>query len=324
MQLSHSKIQKYKQCPKRYDYYYNKKIRSKELSSSLFFGSAIDGALNILLLEKKKSFTKEESDLTQNETPQSILKKGLTEINYNGKDIILEDYDYLKFTKQDFDKNMFDDDEVEAFIEYYRSKRGKRSKEEIKRFNQINLESLYQKGLMIIDKYKEEVMPLIEEVYSIQERVSLPNDEGDELMGFIDFTCSFVDEPGVKYVVDNKTTSRKYTQDMLDESDQLSIYAEFKGYDKICYIAFEKVIRSRNPRVRYQIIRGDVNTDYLEKTFDNSQNVLLNIREGNFKKDYNSGCKFYGRYCEYYDICRKGKSLEEVKYLVDRKSKEKK
>lgn len=324
MQLSHSKIQKYKQCPKRYDYYYNKKIRSKELSSSLFFGSAIDDALNVLLLEKKKTFTKEESILVQNETPEYVLKKGLTKINFNGKDIVLEDYDYLKFTKADFDKNMFEDEEVEAFIEYYRSKKGKKSKDDVKKFNQINLESLYKKGLMIIEVYKKEVLPLIEEVYDIQERVSLPNDEGDELIGFIDFTCSFKDEPGVKYVVDNKTTSRRYTQDMLDESDQLSIYAEYKGYDKICYIAFEKVIRVREPRVRYEIIRGSLNNEYLEKTFDNSQNVLLNVREGNFKADYESGCKFYGSYCEYFDICRKNKSVEDVSYLIDRSKKENK
>jgi hypothetical protein len=48
--ISYSAYKKYTTCPKMYEYHYNQKLRPTGTSSSLLFGSAMDEALNALLL----------------------------------------------------------------------------------------------------------------------------------------------------------------------------------------------------------------------------------------------------------------------------------
>ena len=49
--ISHSAWSKYLVCPKLYDLHYNQKLRPKGTTSALLFGSAIDAALNVMLLK---------------------------------------------------------------------------------------------------------------------------------------------------------------------------------------------------------------------------------------------------------------------------------
>ena len=320
IKLSHSKAQKYLFCPKQYELHYEQKIRSRILGSPLFFGLACDEAINRLLLDLKDGNLTEEEEGTIEKTPLELFDFHMKNANINGKDIKILDYPHIQFSKADFDISLLSDDDIVELGEdrkywtdlvswYYtelRSKNPKITEEETVEFNRINWLSLYRKGEMIIEKYKEEILPQIDKVYAIQKPVSLPNEDGHEIIGFIDFICSFKNDPEVKYIVDNKSSSKAYKMSDLEESEQLHTYAESEGLDHIAYIVYEKNIRKREPRVRINILKGKINEEIMEVVFDNYEKVLYGISQKDFKPNFQSGCFQFGRTCAYYGICHHG------------------
>ena len=309
--LSYSKYKKYLECPKRYEYYYNKKIRSIILGSPLFFGSAIDESLNSLLLTKKKILSNEEQIIVK-QNYLEVFQNKMNNFNFNGKDIDIKVYPYIKYSKSDIDIKLLENQEyVKSFLQFYYSN-SKPSKKDTEEYNSLCHKSLLNKGKLILKTYKEEIIPKIEEVFSIQEFISIKNLEGDKLIGYIDFTASFIDEPEVKYVIDNKTSSKAYTDNDIKMSEQLSIYAEYKQLKNIAYIVMEKNIRVRDPQVRINILKGKITKNFTNITFDNIENTLLNIRDDYYPKDTSSGCNFFGSKCEYYDLCFKNKMTKQL------------
>ena len=329
IKLSNSKVQRYLRCPKSYELHYEKRIRSRIFGSPLFFGLALDEAINRLLLEKKKGhdeIDKEAKKLTVLETFDFHMKNG----NVNGNPIQIPQYRHLQFGKADYDSSLLEESDFleigedknycDTFIEWYHTEKKKWSKSEITGkdtdiFNKINWHSLYRKGLMILEVYEKDIMPEIHEVFEIQKAISLPNANGDEIIGFIDFICSFVDAPTTKVIVDNKSSSKPYKQVDLDESDQLCTYSEAENIPDISYIVYEKNIRKRDPRVRITIWRGKASETHIDKVFDNYKQVLSDIKDKNFPKDTSSKCFFFGRPCEFYSICHKDKMGDDLVVL---------
>lgn len=332
IRLSNTKRNKFKECSRRYDFHYNFKYRSKFLGSALFFGVAYDEALNRMLLDKKDELTDSEVKL-KSDSPEKVFLKHMSRTFHNGSYVNLRDFYYAQYTKSDFDETMLTEADLgmigqdleycKAHVEWYHEEMKKKkpevSSEDVKMFNQINWHSLKNKGLLMLQAYKEEVMPQIHKVYSIQERVKLPNEKGDYIEGVIDFTASFVDEPEVVYVVDNKTASKAYKDKDLDESDQLHLYAYYKELKHIAYIVCEKNIRKREPRVRINILKGKVDDDFTDNLLDDYENTLYDIRQEEYTPNFDSGCVFYRKKCEYYDICHHDKFNEDV--LIDMKEK---
>jgi len=317
MKLSNSRLQMYKRCPRSYDLHYNKKIRSRTFGSPLFFGLALDEAINRLLIDKKKVLTEAEEELKK-QTVIEVFDYHMKNGTVNGNPIKLQEYQYLQFGKADFDISLLteadfdelgqDDSEVGAFMEwyYFENKKWKDkdiSEEDTKLFNKINWFSLHRKGLMILETYEEEIMPQIHEVFEIQKEISLPDGRDNSVIGFIDFICSFVDAPDTKVIVDNKSSSKPYKQKDLDESDQLCTYSEAENLPDISYIVYEKNIRKRDPRVRINILRGKAVESHIEETFDNYSELCNNIEEEKFPEDRSERCFFFGRPCLYKSIC---------------------
>lgn len=332
MKLSHSKKEKYDQCPRRYYFHYEKRFRSKDLNSPLFFGVATDEAINRMLLEKKKELATEESELMKS-TPEEVFLKYMNEVRHNSKTVQIKDFELATYTKADFDSTMLNSSDLEAITDYYNDNLGldspttididfvedymewmyqERKKKEVsytsgdlKFFNLLNWYSLKGKGLMILEVYREEIMPQIHEVFSIQKAVSLENGTGDEIVGLIDFVASFTDEPDKKYIVDNKSASKAYKEKDLTESKQLHLYSYDQEIPNIAYIIYEKNIRKRDPRVRINILKGESNVEFTEGLLDEFEEVLGNIKAEKFQSDFDSGCNFFRRRCEYYDICHR-------------------
>ena len=252
-------------------------------------------------------------------TAMEVFDEFMNKARILNKTVNPKTYEYVQYSKADFDSSLLTESDFseigegkeycEEFIAWYHSEKKKKkpeiSTEDTAKFNLINWHSLYRKGEMIVKAYEEEIMPQIHEVFSIQKEISLPNDDGDEIIGFIDFICSFTDAPDVKVIVDNKSSSKPYKKQDLDESDQLHTYAEAEQLEDICYIVYEKNIRKREPRVRITIWRGKADESHTEKVFDNYENVLYSIKQEEFNPDFDSGCFFFGRPCDYYQICHK-------------------
>lgn len=333
MYLSHSGKEMYLTCPKKWQLHYKERLRSTQVGSALFFGSAADEALNRLLLEKKKNLSSSDLMLMNSSVEEQFISNfskvyiidQYVDISksenamYYKSDLdldLLEATDHKEILEfaQSLDIDLNTPQDFEVFAEECQSIMSKGSLDEntTRVYNFICWSSLKRKGLMLLEAYKQQVIPKIEEVFDVQKRISLP-DGDDEFIGVIDLICSFHDEPGVKYVCDNKTSSRAYKEDSVATSEQLAAYAEYEETNKCAYIVIEKKIRKREPRVRCSIIKDTIPEETTEKTFDNLTNVFHNIKENKFDKDFDA-CFQYGRKCPYYDFCRNG-DMKNLQYV---------
>lgn len=129
--ISYSAWKKYHTCPKLYDYHYNHRLRPQGTTSALVFGSAIDEALNELLLNKKD--------------PLPVFQKNF------------EFSEEITFDDRDLDSEIFTDEQwakVAGESNAYKS-----------------WASLRIKGRMMLEAYVEQIYPLIEEVHSVQKEL---------------------------------------------------------------------------------------------------------------------------------------------------------
>jgi thymidylate kinase len=322
--LSHSAANKYEQCPAMYFYHYVERIRPIAKGSALFFGSALDEAFNVLLESKKEVITYDFDDSV------SVLQHAYDEfdtqwckqlenpnIEYFKSDIDLSllldiDHEALK----EFDPEVGD---YEAFIsECFDLIKSKQTlcDEDQRLYNRIAWNSLYRKGMMMVEAYHDNILPQIHTVFDIQKKVELPDENENMLIGYIDAIVSFIDSPDRKVVLDNKSSSKAYPEDSVANSPQLGTYCEHEGSEWGAYAVVEKGIRKREPRTRTQLIIDKVSEKTIDETFEMYDNVLDGIENGEFEKNYDSGCYFFGRPCDYYAYCRSNgkvkKGLEEV------------
>jgi len=316
MKLSYSSTQKYLLCGEKWRLHYQERIRTTRIGSALIFGGSVDEALNRLLLEKKKELTDGEK-LMMNSTPEETFVSCMERNYLNGEYIEVKNSPQIDYYKSDCDTSLLEEEdleelftyfdnleEVNKFVEKFQKIKNPDDPEELIVYNTICWLSMVRKGLMLIDAYRKDIMPEIEEVISIQEKVSLPDGE-DEFIGVIDFVGRFKDDPENVYIIDNKTSSRKYPENAVKESEQLAIYAEYKGVKHAAYIVVEKKIRKRTPRTRTQIVKDTIDEDQLDNTFNELTEVFHGIKAEMFDKNKES-CYAYGRACEYFDICHKG------------------
>ena len=346
-------------CGKSYQYHYIDKLRPNTTSGALLFGSALDSALNVLLtggksaleqaeVEFEKSFTNADingvvtyiptstqvvyansdfdSDLLSKEDYQSI--KELFKEQYNsGTDSVLEDYKKLSERKSISSINSF-------------------SKEELEFFNYMNWLSMRRKGMLMLTAYTKKVLPKITKVHEVQRKVSLVNEAGDEIVGFVDLIADVKDIGTV--VLDNKTSAREYAEDSVITSAQLSLYmhALYEQYNtrNAGYIVMRKgVIKNRTKicgtcgydgsgarhKTCSNVVNGvrcngewtetfnfDINIQFIvneipEQTetivLENSDTINESIKAGLFPRNLNSCENYYGGRCVYFDLCYKNK-----------------
>ena len=231
--LSHSSINTYTSCARKYDLHYNKRLRSKTSTGALLFGSALDQALNKLL---------ETKDLDE---AQKVFYKSWSFGWINNKGIALSDTDLVLYAKSDFDSDLltkedlkkFSDaqylfalhqnktiDEAYAFLMDQKSTVGYKTMtlEERKLLSLANWLSLRRKGEIMINSYFGKVLPKIKTVLAVQKQVEIENGDGDRLIGYIDMLLEMQD--GKRIVADNKSSSVEYEQDSPAHSQQLILY----------------------------------------------------------------------------------------------------
>lgn len=198
--------------------------------------------------------------------------------------------------------------------------------------------SLRRKARILLDIFRDEVLPQIDEIHSIQEYVKLDNGEGDTLIGYIDLVGKLKGEDFLR-VIDIKTSSAKYKKNSVQESQQLAIYTEYKDMDKAAYIVLVK-----NPEVKdvmvcnscdndeeylgkrrkkcpecgaelefdyqdknyiYQIVKGEVTEEFKDEIFEEISDVMADMNEKEFPVNWDS-CFQFGKKCPYYQFCRDG------------------
>lgn len=262
--LSHSSLEKYKTCPKMWDFHYNKRIRERQIGSPLFFGGAIDESLNALLLQKKKVLTEDEKELVK-QSPYELFDKDFTNVSYNGETFDISQSLNARYSTADFDGDILLQEDIDKMSVYLSDNNYEDISNPIKNmllikafikqntfmkldevdkiyYNYCNWISLRRKGHMMIDAYKKDLLPTIKEVVSIQKKIELDNGEGDTIIGYIDFEAILEGEDFVR-ICDNKTSAKKYKPESVKESQQLTIYCEAQQLDNAAFYVLLKTVR---------------------------------------------------------------------------------
>ena len=220
--LSNSKLNQYTDCGRKYKLYYLDKLRSKYISSALLFGSAIDKGLNELLSSKNTAIAKKVFS-----TEFQYFKDAEGNVQETAKS------PFVQYSSSDLDPELLTEEDLKCPE------------------NEHNWWSLLRKGLIMIDSYAKDMLPRITKVIAVQEPISLKNEEGDELVGFLDIVVQLDD--GKTYLLDHKTSSRPYEPDSAGKSQQLLIYhheaKEKFGIQGVGFIVLKKQIAKNKTKV---------------------------------------------------------------------------
>ena len=326
LKVSFSRLERYKQCSESYRLSVEERLSGIKINSPLFFGSAIDAAVELFLLKKKEELTEKELSLMLTEDAYSMFDKTMREQN----GVLLEKNPLCDYFASDFDPAIYKSEDllllqkqypsISDFFGFWEScnttiqARRELSPSDRVLFNHMNWLSLYRKGELMLAAYEKEILPQIHKVFAIQKEIQLKNEAGDELNGKIDFIASFTDEPDKVFICDNKTSSKKYPENAVENSTQLVIYSEAEGIPDAGYIVVEKGIRIKEPKVRTQILRGDFTQDHVEVVFADLDKNLHKIANREFhKKESPKDCVFFARKCEFFDLCWKQDSSKLTK-----------
>lgn len=176
--------------------------------------------------------------------------------------------------------------------------------------------SMKRKGEMMLEAYKEQVLPNIKEILAVQKFFKLQNAEGDALIGYIDLVCKWIDDRIL--ICDNKTSGSKYEESSARESIQLANYleAESENYENTRNVAFivvpKNVRKLKEPRVPVQIIIDEVPMEFQQEVVAKNNEVNDLIKDGEFPRNYSACIGKYGK-CTYYNLCHNGS----IEGLVD-------
>ena len=324
LNLSHSQIETFKLCPRKWYLDKVERIRPSYGSSALFFGSALDSATESILLNKevdfKEVFLQELSKFKINKKPIE-LPKDCDKIKVFAGDI---DEDLLKEVDltPDFEALGIEEINISEFLKYCKQQR--KAKEDLepveqKLFNLLAFRTMQVKGPMLLGKLKEWIDENVAEVHEVQKKIEMDDGQGNKFVGYLDFIVTLKD--GRKLLIDLKTSSnpkKYYPDDSASNSPQLGIYAENEGLFNVAYLVIDKKIRKREPKVRLRFVEGIISDEKIDEIFEEIQGIVEIIQErlplGKGAFDCNKeACSAFGG-CQYADLCWKGsmKGLEKV------------
>lgn len=231
VRLSHSAMNKFQTCAKSYQYRYIDRIVPVAKSSALFFGVAIDEALNHLLKYK-------DSPETILEAQEVFARAWEQQKDNEGNIVDLPMNPQILYSKYDYDSDMMEksdwrelfqlDDkafETRGLVEEALKKNtpwGEIPEKQRIVYNFMSWLSLKRKAILLLDAYHKQLLPNIKEIVAIQMELNLTDDAGNSINGFIDLVAKLQD--GTIAVLDNKTSSMEYEADSVKKSTQLALY----------------------------------------------------------------------------------------------------
>lgn len=239
--LSHTQSSLFQECPQKYAYQYIENIRPETIGGALVFGSAIDKALEALVQggDYKTVFLGTFSEQTINGAVQEVPSNPYivyANSDYDPELIFEEDLEYLS---QVLNGRYFKDVAYEIYEKKDTVGFENLSLQDRSYLNIIVWHCLKNKGLMVLEEAKNDVLPKFKKIIQTQVPVNLTNGEGDSIMGFADLVAEWegVNKP---IVFDFKTTSKVYDQDSVLTSPQLALYVHDLSdkYDNTRYAGF--------------------------------------------------------------------------------------
>lgn len=260
--LSFSGYSRYMQCPKFFQYHRDG-LRSQLNSSALLFGSAVDDMINALLEAKADPWLAFEAAWSMDQ-----LKKTEWTVEDCDMDLISDEQtqDILVFAQ----KKGYKGDNLRPLVSglfqkiescgYTRLTDNQRSI-----LNAVGFLSMKEKARLILARYKEEIIPKIEEVTYVQKEITLNN---GKIYGISDFVATIQGEG--KVLLDNKTSKRPFKRTRAKHDPQLALYAEALGCTKVGFVVMLKNMKKN--AVHKCEDCGDTSANHMHKSCPNDVN----------------------------------------------------
>lgn len=236
IKLSNSGISKYLTCGHSYKLRYKDRIVSVNKGSALYFGSAIDTALNFMLENKDNSEIENLVEATilefdkvweqQSDNEYKMIDLPLSpNIIYSKADYdpdLLEKSDWKEILQRDskfFDTRNAVTDALKNGVDWNDINEDSRMI-----YNFSNWLCIKNKARFLIKAYHDDILPKIKKVLKVQYKIELMDEEANNLNGIIDFVIELPD--GRAAIMDNKTTSVDYSPESVKTSAQLALYTK--------------------------------------------------------------------------------------------------
>ena len=237
-------------CPRKYKFHYIEKIRPEAIPSHLVFGSAVDKALNEMLMKPDPTLA---MDAAQKELGRLFTEKVTIEEKDWDHELITETTQALLLSKLQTTGWLGNSPAALARSLFDQVTLGNALSESQDRALRILVYfSFFEKIVLIVQAFEDYVLPQIEEIVSVQKYVK---------HGILDFEARLKGVDGV-VICDNKTSSRDYPPDAVKVSVQLAGYDAKVG----CYIVFNKMVKKN--RVKTCSKCGNDGTGKRHKTCD--------------------------------------------------------
>ncbi len=359
--ISYSSASRFKTCPTKY--YFSKKYQSRLIPSALPFGKAVESGVTKLLLGS-----------TLEEAQREFGERWTTEEMKPGEYRAILDNLGVQFYASDFDKNLILDEDAKMIEEWAdelleddrgwfeifdeisdKLKSNEMSEAELAFYNRVVWKCCEIRGYIMLQAFAEQILPKVK-IYSkdgkpmVQKEVSIQNEEGDKLVGYVDFVITHAEYQD-PIIIDLKTAAYPYPEHALKTSEQLRTYVATLGEEvktKLAgYIVLLKKIKVEKScdkcgaaregmakkckacgKGEYTVpsFKGDVQfvfqeykDEELDDVLEDYMNVTVAIKnEVNFKNP--SNCMQYGRKCEFYDMCWNGKKASEISEIEEKGS----
>lgn len=255
--LSHSQAMKFVDCSKSWEYHYRHKIRPTVTSSALLFGNILDVAVGVYLQNRNKEEAFRYMYEKWEKQPINDVEKEL----FSCLDIVYSNSDYDEELLKDSDKDKLArlygegwQGTLKAIYDIKSSVGYANLKDDDKRLlNNANWFSMLRKGEYMLEKAIQVLDENVEEVLGTQVKVTLANEEGDEIVGYADFVVKWKGYEGRPIVLDLKTSAKAYEDDSVLTSPQLSLYVhdlqEKFGSRYAGFFVLHKTIRKNRNKV---------------------------------------------------------------------------
>jgi len=223
---------------------YVKKLKGVTEGASLYFGSAIDTAVEHLLKGNNdyiEKFYDRWHTAISNNKPKQIYDADDIIFGYNDFDEAILDKTNDSITMESWARelNLLQPNETADFsklvnlyketVKLKKNSFKRPTNEQIKYFNRLSWLSMNHKGRILLEAFKTQFYPKIKKVIATQQFTNItdPN-TGDSVVGVIDMVLE-IDGYDKPIIFDLKTAGMPYDQNNIDYSDQLTLYAGMKG-----------------------------------------------------------------------------------------------
>jgi hypothetical protein len=348
MKISYSKVNTFKACPQKY--YLQKEYPVEMNASALKFGSAVESGVDELLAGKpfKKAVAKFEKEWKI--APKNRCEEASPVFDSETLTYYASDYDKNLITKEDeeliekWKKEILPEEKEkwETLVSNFKDsvKENAKISPELRKFaHRVYWLCCKNRGKHLIEAFQRDLLPEVEEVIACQKPISIKNEDGDEIVGFIDYVLKL---RGFKnpVLVDLKTSGMYYDDHTLTTSDQLRIYCAAEKLDHIAYMTLIKKIRYEkscdncghvrtkgrkvnceacgegkytlnHPYAETQLLVRELDEEDLVDVLEDFSDILMVIKNEAVWKNPNS-CFQFNKRCEYYDYCWGNKSLDEL------------